>query len=53
MLDFDTDDDDEPRTIVIRGFGPRWVDPPALPRPLSRALRPPQTAPLPHSLEGN
>jgi tRNA threonylcarbamoyladenosine biosynthesis protein TsaE len=29
-LDFDTDDD-EPRTIVIRGFGPRWVAPPALP----------------------
>ncbi|WP_226760147.1 tRNA (adenosine(37)-N6)-threonylcarbamoyltransferase complex ATPase subunit type 1 TsaE, partial [Arthrobacter sp. SO3] len=24
VLDFDTDDD-EPRTIVIRGFGPRWV----------------------------
>ncbi|GAA2848247.1 tRNA (adenosine(37)-N6)-threonylcarbamoyltransferase complex ATPase subunit type 1 TsaE [Paenarthrobacter ilicis] len=23
-LDFDTDDDDEPRTIVFRGFGPRW-----------------------------
>ena len=22
VLDFDTDDDDEPRTIVIRGFGP-------------------------------
>jgi tRNA threonylcarbamoyladenosine biosynthesis protein TsaE len=30
-LDFDTDDDDEPRTIVIRGFGPRWGTPPALP----------------------
>jgi tRNA threonylcarbamoyladenosine biosynthesis protein TsaE len=25
VLDFDTDDDDEPRTIVIRGFGPRWA----------------------------
>lgn len=23
-LDFDTDDNDEPRTIVLRGFGPRW-----------------------------
>jgi tRNA threonylcarbamoyladenosine biosynthesis protein TsaE len=23
-LDFDTDDGDEPRTIVLRGFGPRW-----------------------------
>ena len=33
VLDFDTDDDDEPRTIVIRGFGPRWVAPPALPGP--------------------
>ena len=33
VLDFDTDDDDEPRTIVIRGFGPRWVNPPALPGP--------------------
>ncbi|HSO14448.1 MAG TPA: tRNA (adenosine(37)-N6)-threonylcarbamoyltransferase complex ATPase subunit type 1 TsaE [Arthrobacter sp.] len=31
VLDFDTDDDDEPRTIVIRGFGPRWVEPPDLP----------------------
>lgn len=30
-LDFDTDDDDEPRTVVIRGFGPRWATPPALP----------------------
>jgi tRNA threonylcarbamoyladenosine biosynthesis protein TsaE len=30
-LNFDTDDDDEPRTIVIRGFGPRWGSPPALP----------------------
>jgi tRNA threonylcarbamoyladenosine biosynthesis protein TsaE len=26
VLDFDTDDnDDEPRTIVMRGFGPRWA----------------------------
>ena len=24
VLDFDTEDDDEPRTIVMRGFGPRW-----------------------------
>lgn len=30
-LNFDTDDDDEPRTIVMRGFGPRWLSPPALP----------------------
>ncbi|MDQ0820031.1 tRNA threonylcarbamoyladenosine biosynthesis protein TsaE [Arthrobacter sp. V4I6] len=30
-LDFDTDDDDEPRTIVFRGYGPRWVTPPYLP----------------------
>lgn len=30
VLDFDTDDaDDEPRTIVFRGFGPRWAEPPA------------------------
>jgi tRNA threonylcarbamoyladenosine biosynthesis protein TsaE len=29
-LDFDTEDDDEPRTIVVRGFGPRWVNPPHL-----------------------
>ena len=45
VLDFDTDDDDEPRTIVIRGFGPRWVDPPALPAPAER--------PLPYTLEEN
>lgn len=42
VLDFDTDDDDEPRTIVIRGFGPRWVHPPALLVP----------QPLPHTPEG-
>ena len=30
VLDFDTDDDDEPRTIIIRGFGPRWADQPVL-----------------------
>ena len=46
VLDFDTDDDDEPRTIVIRGFGPRWVDPPALPAPAGND-------PLPYTLEEN
>lgn len=30
VLDFDADDDDEPRTIIIRGFGPRWADRPVL-----------------------
>ena len=30
MLDFDTEDIDEPRTIVLRGFGPRWNTRPAL-----------------------
>lgn len=30
VLDFDTDDDDEPRTIVFRGFGPRWASVPPL-----------------------
>lgn len=30
VLDFDTDDDDEPRTIVLRGIGPRWADAPRL-----------------------
>lgn len=29
VLDFDTDDADEPRTLVFRGFGPRWAEPPA------------------------
>ena len=29
-LDFDKDDD-EPRTILIRGFGPRWLHAPVLP----------------------
>jgi tRNA threonylcarbamoyladenosine biosynthesis protein TsaE len=29
-LDFDTGDNDEPRTIVMRGFGPRWSARPAL-----------------------
>ncbi|MFI2562954.1 tRNA (adenosine(37)-N6)-threonylcarbamoyltransferase complex ATPase subunit type 1 TsaE [Paenarthrobacter sp. NPDC018779] len=30
VFDFDTEDDDEPRTIVFRGFGPRWPDAPEL-----------------------
>ncbi|MDD7835447.1 MULTISPECIES: tRNA (adenosine(37)-N6)-threonylcarbamoyltransferase complex ATPase subunit type 1 TsaE [Paenarthrobacter] len=30
VLDFDTDDDDEPRTIVFRGFGPRWAEAPSI-----------------------
>ncbi|MGO4247430.1 tRNA (adenosine(37)-N6)-threonylcarbamoyltransferase complex ATPase subunit type 1 TsaE [Paenarthrobacter sp. RAF54_2] len=30
VLDFDTGDDDEPRTIVFRGFGPRWAEAPKL-----------------------
>lgn len=30
VLDFDTEDDDEPRTIVMRGFGPRWRTKPVL-----------------------
>ena len=29
VLDFDTDDADEPRIVVFRGFGPRWAEPPA------------------------
>jgi tRNA threonylcarbamoyladenosine biosynthesis protein TsaE len=29
-LDFDTDDADEPRTIVLRGYGPRWPEAPEL-----------------------
>jgi tRNA threonylcarbamoyladenosine biosynthesis protein TsaE len=29
VLDFDTGDADEPRTVVFRGFGPRWTEPPA------------------------
>ena len=30
VLDFDAEDDDEPRTIIIRGFGPRWAEQPVL-----------------------
>lgn len=57
VLDFDTDDDDEPRTIVIRGFGPRWVHPPALPAlasaPASAPAAPASAPqPLPHTPEG-
>lgn len=29
-LDFDTDDTDEPRIIVMRGYGPRWPAAPGL-----------------------
>lgn len=45
VLDFDTDDDDEPRTVVIRGFGPRWAEPPALPEALPGDGRLPETLP--------
>jgi tRNA threonylcarbamoyladenosine biosynthesis protein TsaE len=31
VLDFAPEDDDEPRTIVIRGFGPRWAGQPSWP----------------------
>lgn len=30
VLDFDTEDDDEPRTIIFRGFGPRWDEAPPM-----------------------
>jgi tRNA threonylcarbamoyladenosine biosynthesis protein TsaE len=30
VLDFDSEDNDEPRTIVLRGFGPRWSTRPDL-----------------------
>lgn len=36
VLDFDTEDDDEPRTIVVRGYGPRWADAPAILGPAPR-----------------
>jgi tRNA threonylcarbamoyladenosine biosynthesis protein TsaE len=29
-LDFDGEDTDEPRTIVMRGYGPRWASAPEL-----------------------
>ncbi|WP_458781466.1 tRNA (adenosine(37)-N6)-threonylcarbamoyltransferase complex ATPase subunit type 1 TsaE [Arthrobacter sp. D3-16] len=32
MLDFEDEDTDEPRTIVMRGYGPRW---PAVPEPVA------------------
>lgn len=31
VLDFAPEDDDEPRVIVIRGFGPRWAAQPSWP----------------------
>jgi tRNA threonylcarbamoyladenosine biosynthesis protein TsaE len=31
-LDFETEDTDEPRTIVMRGYGPRW---PSVPEPVA------------------
>jgi tRNA threonylcarbamoyladenosine biosynthesis protein TsaE len=49
VLDFDTDDDDEPRTLVIRGFGPRWAEPPVLPETLPENF--PETPPT--TPEGN
>lgn len=29
VLYFEDEDDDEPRTVVFRGYGPRWAEPPA------------------------
>ncbi|MDR6622847.1 tRNA (adenosine(37)-N6)-threonylcarbamoyltransferase complex ATPase subunit type 1 TsaE [Sinomonas atrocyanea] len=29
-LDFDAEDDDEPRLVVIRAYGPRWAQPPGV-----------------------
>ncbi|MEC5180077.1 tRNA (adenosine(37)-N6)-threonylcarbamoyltransferase complex ATPase subunit type 1 TsaE [Arthrobacter sp. CG_A4] len=47
-LDFDTDDDDEPRTVVIRGFGPRWVHAPVLHSPVLPEPTPePEPTPTP------
>lgn len=31
-------DDDEPRLVVVRGFGPRWAEPPALPGAVADAI---------------
>ncbi|MCU1533194.1 MAG: tsaE [Arthrobacter sp.] len=55
VLDFDTDDDDEPRTVVIRGFGPRWAQPPAVPGMLALPEVLPGTPPgtLPETRERN
>lgn len=36
VLDFDPENDDEPRTIVFRGFGPRWS---AVPEILEESAR--------------
>ncbi|XAS63321.1 tRNA (adenosine(37)-N6)-threonylcarbamoyltransferase complex ATPase subunit type 1 TsaE [Pseudarthrobacter sp. So.54] len=44
-LDFDTGDDDEPRTVVIRGFGPRWEHPPVLPAASPPVLPPARETP--------
>ncbi|WP_426978922.1 tRNA (adenosine(37)-N6)-threonylcarbamoyltransferase complex ATPase subunit type 1 TsaE [Pseudarthrobacter sp. O4] len=52
-LDFDTEDDDEPRTVVIRGYGPRWVNPPALPGTEPGALPGTAAGPLPEPTERN
>ncbi|QCO99337.1 tRNA (adenosine(37)-N6)-threonylcarbamoyltransferase complex ATPase subunit type 1 TsaE [Arthrobacter sp. 24S4-2] len=34
VMDFDTNDDDEPRNVVIRGYGPRWAEQAVLPAAL-------------------
>ncbi|WP_427916100.1 tRNA (adenosine(37)-N6)-threonylcarbamoyltransferase complex ATPase subunit type 1 TsaE [Sinomonas halotolerans] len=33
VLDFDAEDDDEPRLFVVRAFGPRWAEHPHIPWP--------------------
>ncbi|WP_433874465.1 tRNA (adenosine(37)-N6)-threonylcarbamoyltransferase complex ATPase subunit type 1 TsaE [Sinomonas atrocyanea] len=45
VLDFDTEDDDEPRLLRIRAFGPRWAEHPqvawpAVDRPASAEVTP-------------
>ena len=50
VLDFDSDDNDEPRTIVFRGFGPRWADEPRL---LATAGQPDSAAQPDNAHEGD
>ncbi|BCT77004.1 hypothetical protein SCMU_28460 [Sinomonas cyclohexanicum] len=39
-LDFDTEDDDEPRVVLIRAFGPRWAGRPSVQWPAVERVDP-------------
>jgi tRNA threonylcarbamoyladenosine biosynthesis protein TsaE len=51
VLDFDTEDDDEPRLLTIRAFGPRWAEHPHVAWPAVDRPAPPSAEVTPRGAE--